>query len=541
MRNGLTSTSHRSFFAAVLILALGACGGPDEAFDHDHSGEGEIPGMGSVSFATSCSQDAQPLFQQSVAALHSFWFQEALDGFEAVAAMDPECAMAHWGVAMTLWGNPMTRAAPPEARIQSALEAVERARALSGDITQRERLYIEAVAALYEGHPEVGHIQRMRAHEAAMLQVVEANPGDAEAAIFYGRMVVGNAPPDDLTFSRQLHAAAIMEPLFEEMPEHPGLAHYLIHAYDAPAIAQQGLDAAMRYADIAPDAPHALHMPTHIFTRMGYWEESIELNARSAQAEPIPDAAVHPLDYMVYAYLQLGRDGDAAEVLDRVRGASDAFYGGLIGYNLAAMQARYPLEKSLWSQAAELEAPGEGEPYVEAVTRFARGLGAARSGDVAAAQAELEAMAGLRDQLREVGDDYWATVVEAQRLAAEAWAVYAAGDSEGALRLAREGAELEATVEKHPVTPGPLLPARELLGDLLMELDRPVEALEAYEATLAQERNRARALHGAARAAEAAGNREAAGRHYGALLELLEGADEDRPDLLAARAWAEAA
>lgn len=539
MRYGLLSASSRSHFTAVLTLALAACGGPDEAFDHEHSGDGEIPGVGSVSFATSCSEDAQPLFQQSVAALHSFWFQEALDGFEATAAMDPECAMAHWGVAMTLWGNPMTRAAPPDARVQQALEAVERARALSAETTERERLYIEAAAALYEGHPEVGHIQRMHAHEAAMLRVVEASPDDAEAAIFYGRMVVGNAPPDDLTFSRQLHAAAIMEPLFEEMPEHPGLAHYLIHAYDAPAIAQQGVNAAMRYADIAPDAPHALHMPTHIFTRMGYWEESIELNARSAQAEPVPDAAVHPLDYMVYAYLQLGRDAEAAQVLERARGVSDEFYGGLIGYNLAAMRARYSLEKSQWSQAAQLESPGEAAPYVEAVTRFARGLGAARLGDADAARAEIEAMAGLRDELREMGDDYWATVVEAQRLAAEAWAVHAVGDSEEALRLAREGAELEASVEKHPVTPGPLLPARELLGDMLLELDRPAEALEAYEATLQQERSRARALYGAARAADAAGNQEAADRHYGALLELLQGADEGRPDLIAARAWAE--
>jgi tetratricopeptide (TPR) repeat protein len=533
-----------SLVVSPLFLALMACGGPNaEApaeWDHDHSGEGAIQGVGSVAFPTSCSAEVQPHFEWSVAALHSFWFQEALDGFEEVARQDPDCAMAHWGTAMTLWGNPMTRAAPPDSRTASALEAIARARALSEGITERERDYIEAAAALFEGHPQAGHIQRMRDHEEAMRRVMETYPDDAEATIFYGRITVGNAPPDDLTFSRQLHAAGLMEPLFEAMPDHPGLAHYLIHAYDAPPIAGLGVEAAMRYADIAPDAPHALHMPTHIFTRMGYWEESIELNARSAEAEPVPDAAVHPLDYMVYAYLQLGRDREAAEVLERARSAPDAFYGGLIGYNLVSMRARFPLERNRWDEAAELELPqGEVLAYVEAVTRFARILGGARSGRVAGVRTELEAMTRLRDRLEAEGEDYWATVVEAQRLAAEAWVVHAEGDPAEALRLARAGADLEATVEKHPVTPGPLLPARELLGDLLMELDRPAEALREYEAVLESERNRARATFGAARAAEAAGNREAATRHYRALLELLETADEDRPDLQAARSRVE--
>jgi tetratricopeptide (TPR) repeat protein len=527
--------------ALVPLFLLAACAGSDtsDGWDHDHSGEGEIHGVGSVSFPTSCSAEAQPRFEWSVAALHSFWFEQALEGFEEAARMDPDCAMAQWGIAMTLWGNPMTRAAPPEARVRAALGAGERARARSGGITEREWGYIEAAAALFEGHPEVGHIQRMRAHEDAMRRVMEAHPEDTEAAIFYGRIAVGNAPPDDLTFSRQLHAAAIMEPLFREMPDHPGLAHYLIHAYDAPPIAGLGIDAAMRYADIAPDAPHALHMPTHIFTRMGYWEESIELNARSAEAEPVPDAAVHPLDYMVYAYLQLGRDREAAEVLARARSAPDHFHGGLIGYNLAAMRARYALERNDWPGAAALELPeGEALAYVEAVTRFARALGSARSGQIEEARAELSAMASLGDMLDSEGEDYWATVVEAQRLAAEAWVTFASGDAAGALRLARQGADLEGTVEKHPVTPGPLLPARELLGDLLMKLDRPAEALGEYETTLTQERNRARATFGAARAAEAAGDEAGAARHYRALLELLENADEDRPDLQAARRWA---
>jgi tetratricopeptide (TPR) repeat protein len=518
-----------------LVVAVG-CGPEDPrpaGEEHAHAGHG----VGSVSFPTSCSEEAQPTFERAVASLHSFWFPEADAGFREAAEIDPGCAMAHWGRAMTLWGNPMTRAAPPDARTEEALDVVARARTLAAEATPRERAYVEAVAALYEGHPEVGHLQRMRAHEEAMRELMEAHPDDPEAAIFYGRIVVGNAPPDDLTFSRQLHAAEIMEPLFREQPEHPGLAHYLIHAYDAPPIAEEGLSAAFRYADIAPDAPHALHMPTHIFTRMGYWEESIELNARSAQAEPDPDAAVHPMDYMVYAYLQLGRDREAGEVVARARDIPDTFYGGLLGYNFAAMQARYALERDRWAEAAALPLPVDAPPYVEAVTRFARGLGAARSGEVGIARAEIAALAGLRDRLRSEGEDYWATVVEAQRLASAAWVAHAEGDSPEALRLARAAADLEGTVEKHPVTPGPLLPATELLGDLLMELDRPGEARRAYEATLEQERNRARALFGAARAAEKAGEREAADRHYGALLDLLRDADEDRPDLQAARAW----
>src|SRR5690606_6484601 len=274
---------------------------------------------------------------------------------------------------------PMARAAPAEERVREAFAALDDARPYMDDVSERERMYIAAAAALYEGHPEVGHMDRMRAHEEAMLRLVEAHPDDAEAAIFYGRIVIADAPPDDLTYARQLHAATVLEPLFQEQPEHPGLAHYLIHAFDAPATAEAGLDAALRYADIAPAAPHALHMPTHIFTRMGYWDESIELNRRSADAEPIPDAAVHPLDYMVYAYLQLGQSRAAGEIVSTAREAVDRYYGGLLGYNFAAMQARYALERDRWSEAATLPVAATAEPYVEAVTRFARAIGDRKS------------------------------------------------------------------------------------------------------------------------------------------------------------------
>lgn len=521
---------------AALFLSLLLSPNPAAAQrEHGPGGHDEV--LGEVSFPISCDPAVQGEFNRAAAMLHSFWFDQADAAFQGVIQADPGCAMAWWGRAMTLWGNPMTRAAPSETRAREAVEAVTRARSLAAAATPRERAWIEAAAALYEGAPGQDHLARMRAHEAALSQIVERWPDDLEAAVFYGRAVVANAPPDDLTFSRQLHAAAVMEPLFLEMPDHPGLAHYLIHAFDAPALAADGLEAARRYADIAPAAPHALHMPSHIFTRMGYWEESIEMNDRSARAEPNPDAAVHPLDYMVYAYLQLGRDREAGRVVSRARSIPDEFYGGLLGYNFAAMQTRYALERDRWEDATTLRVPEGAPAFVQAIPRFGRALGMARLGRGAEAAREVQAMEGLVASLEAAGDPYWATVVGAQALAAAAWVARAEGRDTDALRLARQASEREGTVEKHPVTPGPLLPARELEGDLLMELGRPADALAAYEETLEKEPRRARTLYGAARAAEAAGLHDRARAHYGELLDLLEGADAERPEPAAARRY----
>jgi tetratricopeptide (TPR) repeat protein len=379
----------------------------------------------------------------------------------------------------------------------------------------------------------------MRAHEEALAALHATHPEDAEATIFYARSVIANAPPTDLTFSRQIVGAALLEPLFAAQPDHPGLAHYLIHAYDAPALADRGAQAAFAYAGIAPSAPHALHMPSHIFTRLGYWEESIETNRRSAAAEPIPDAAVHPMEYMVYAYLQLGRDAAAREVVNRAVQNPDRYYGGLLGYNFAAMPARFALERDAWSDAADLRVPVGASPFVEAITRFARAVGAARGGRAAAIAPEVEALVRLEGALMAQGEVYWATIVGAQRIAASAWEAHVRGDDATSLRLAEEAAALEETVEKHPVTPGPILPARELLGDLLFEVGSPADALAAYEATLSREPNRARTLYGAARAAERAGNEARAREHYTAILSLMADADTGRPEPAAARAFLE--
>jgi tetratricopeptide (TPR) repeat protein len=521
----------RSTFAATLALA--ALAAPLGA-QHDHAHDGAL---GTLRFPTSCNAAAQPVFERGVAMLHSFWFEEAIRTFGEAAAADPACAMAHWGAAMTLLGNPFTGVSPTEPQLREALASARRAVELAAGATPREQGYAAAVLALYEGYETVDHRTRLRAHEAAMDRLRAAHPDDAEAAIFYARAVIANAPPTDLTFARQLHAAQVLDPLFRAQPEHPGLAHYTIHAYDAPPIAQQGLEAARRYAGIAPAAPHALHMPSHIFTRLGYWDESIETNRRSAAAEPDTNAAVHPMDYLVYAYLQQGRDREAAAVVRRSTLNPDRFYNAILGYNFAAMHARLTLERGAWSDAAGLRALPGAPPHVQAITRFARAVGAARGGQPAAAREDVAALAALRDSLAGRRESYWATIVDAQRLAAEAWLARAEGDDARALRLAEEAAALEETVEKHPVTPGPLLPARELLGDLLMELGRPADAQRAYEATLVREPNRARALFGAAGAAERAGDAASARRHYEHLLQVMRAADAGRREVQTARAF----
>lgn len=533
MRRSMNAKRITLALAAVVVASVFAA--KLQAQDHQHGDPRE--GVGRVAFPVSCDEAALPRFERAVAMLHSFWFEAAEAEFRGVLEADASCAMAHWGIAMTLMGNPFTRTLPSEERAAVARAAAQRALELAGAATEREQLYARAALAAYREDPPNTFDARMRAHEDAMRAVVAADPDDVEATIFLGRAMIANAPPSDLGFGRQLEAAALLEPLFARMPEHPGLAHYIIHAFDAPPIAEQGLDAARRYAEIAPDAPHALHMPTHIFTRLGHWDESIELNRRSAWAEPDSNAAVHPMDYMVYAYLQLGRDGDAESVVRRAVQNPDRFYGGLLGYNFAAMPARFALEREAWDAAAALPVPENAAPFVEAIPRFARAIGGARGGRVEVARAEVVELARLRDVLDTSGDRYWSTIVGAQHLAASAWLARAEGEDRDAVRLAREAADLEETVGKHPVTPGPLLPARELEADLLRELGQHAEALVAYERTLEREHRRARTLFGAARAAEDAGDTDKAARYYEELLEVMDGADASRPEPRKAKAF----
>jgi hypothetical protein len=523
-------------FTAVLTAATFAVSGCT-ASTNDHTHEaGDAARLGTVSFVTTCAPAVQPRFERAVAMLHSFWFNAADSAFLSIQRDDPTCAMAYWGTALTRMGNPMTRAAPQPALFAEGHAAARKASELSANASHREQMYIGAALAYYEPDGR-DHLARMASLEESLSALQAAHPEDNEAAIFLARTLVANGPPGDQTFAKQLAGAALLEPLFEKHPDHPGLAHYLIHAYDAPATAKMGSKAAVAYADIAPAAPHALHMPTHIFTRLGYWKESIELNSRSAQAEEVPNAAVHPMDYMVYAHLQLGQTTAARSVLNVAVDNPDRFYGGLTGYNFAAMPARFALETEDWAAAAQTKLPVGALPYVEAVARFARAIGAARSGNPDAAAIEVEELGKLKAALDKTKDQYWSTIVESQRLAAQAWYLLATGRWDDAVKSAAAAADLEETVEKHPVTPGPLLPARELQGDLLMEVDVPAEAFEAYEKTLTREPRRARALFGAARAAQAAGNSTAAQARYSELRDLLAEADSDNSRLAAARKY----
>ncbi|HUF12624.1 MAG TPA: hypothetical protein VMN78_05975 [Longimicrobiales bacterium] len=498
-------------FPSILVLC-GALALPVAAQDHDHAGDDPV--VGSITFPTSCSADAQRRFEDGVARLHSFWFGAAREAFEAAAAADPSCAMAHWGLALTLLGNPMARSAPSPEAVAAGLEHASRAVELAESATPRERGYAAAARLLYADADRLDHFARMALYEDAMAEVARAHPDDDEAAIFHALAVVANAPPSDLTFERQLLGASILSPIFERRPDHPGLAHYIIHAFDAPPLAQRGLDAAERYAGIAPSAPHALHMPSHIFTRLGYWTESAETNARSAAAEANPRGRYHPWDYMVYAYLQQGRDEEARALVDEAlrieREALEAnpegYTRSVIAYNLVAMPARYTLERDAWNEAMALEVLPGSAPFVEAITRFARGVGHARAGHPSPAASEVDRLEELHAAIQAANDAYWSTIVGAQTLAVSAWVAHLEGRHDDALRLARDAADLEETVEKHPVTPGPILPARELYAEILLLHGRPAEALAAAEATLRREPNRARTIAVAARAAEAAGN-----------------------------------
>jgi tetratricopeptide (TPR) repeat protein len=499
---------------------------------HRHAPGGQV---GTVAFETSCAPAVQERFERAVAMLHSFWFDAAEAEFSAVAAGDPTCGMAHWGLALTRWGNPFTWQLPPRPNFERGAEAARRAVALTASATAREQRFARSVLALYDGAADLDGHARLAAHARAMRDVAAHHADDPEAVTFLARALIATAPASDMEFRQQLEAAALLEPLFARYPDHPGLAHYIIHAYDAPPIAARGLAAARRYAEIAPAAPHALHMPSHIFTRLGLWDESIEMNLRSAAAEPVPSAAVHPFDYLVYAYLQQGRDADARAIVEQAVQLADRFYGGLPGYNFAAMPARYALERSAWAEAARVPLAPAGAPFVAAIPHFARGIGLARSGSAEAARAELAALQQLRAQLHAAGDPYWPTIVEAQALAVSSWIALAHGRSDEALRTALQAAAVEETVEKHPVTPGPLLPARELYADMLMQLGRHAAAQREYEQTLQREPRRARSTFGAARAAELSGNSAAARAHYTLLLEIMERGDASRPEIAAAR------
>jgi tetratricopeptide (TPR) repeat protein len=494
--------------------------------------------LGKVVFPTSCDAKVQPRFERAVALLHSFSWQEGEKAFREVLENDPNCAIATWGIASILIGNTFGVGPTPE-EAQKAKEAIARGRAI-GPKTERERFYIEAVAEYYDRFSDRSHGARMKLLANAFEIVAKRFSDDDEAQIFYAIYLTATQEPTDKSFAAALKAAEILEAQFVKHPEHPGVAHYLIHSYDYPPIADKGLMAAKRYAEIAPSAPHALHMPSHIFTRVGAWEDSVATNRRSAAASKAanePGGGLHAMDYMVYAYMQLARDREASRVVEEAQRVTVLGSGQGGPYAFAAIPARFTIERGMWKDAMQLQPRASRFPQTEAMTYFARALGAARNGDPVAAEKDVGELARIVAALKAAKDDYWATEVEVQRLGTAAWTAYAKGSREEALTLMRSAAELEDKSEKSAVTPGRIIPARELLGDMLLEMSRPAEALQAFETSEKHDPNRFRGLYGASKAASLAGDQAKAKSYYEKLLVLVQNADTERPELKEAKTF----
>jgi hypothetical protein len=523
---------------AVVLACLFWASAASAQHDEHGAGQPDQIGSASVKFDTSCATAVKDDFNKGVALLHSFWFPEATKEFEAVLARDPNCAMAHWGIALDNWGNPFGGLKPART-IELVKGSIETA-ARTGSPTARERAYIAAVAQLVTSIDPSTHPVRIGAYETAMEAVSRDNPGDAEARIFYALAVAQTATPTDKTYAKNLKAAGILEPLFAQMPTHPGLAHYIIHAYDAPPLADRALPAARVYASLAPAIPHALHMPSHTFTRVGSWKESIDTNRRSAEAARATNGTgeeLHALDYQTYAYLQMAQDAAARTAVARANELSGASSGNTNAFALAAIPARYVLERGAWADAAALKPLPAPTPYTEAITAFARALGAARSGTPAAAAADITRLAELRDKEQEIKDAYWTEQIDIQRRVALAWQAFASGRKDDGLTQLAAAADVEDSTDKSAVSPGPLAPARELLGDMLLEANKPREALLAFELTMKKEPNRFRGIYGGALAAEKAGDRAKATTYYQKLLEIAAEADTSRPELQHARTY----
>lgn len=513
-----------------------------------HGDHGAIPanqvGSEYVSFATSCSPAVTEDFNRGVAMLHSFWFSEAINTFNQVLATDADCAIAYWGVAMGHWGNPFAgqRNSAQLARGQTTMALA------TGAPDARESSYIKAVGELFADDQPQTQYSRAVAYENAMERLVQQYPHDTEAKIFYALAVNQTAQPTDLAYSQQLKAAGILEPLFEYNPNHPGLAHYIIHAYDHPPLAARALAAAQRYASLAPDAPHALHMPSHTFTRVGMWQDSVDTNLRSAEiARRDNDAGseLHALDYQTYAYLQMAQDSAASHVVSRAAQLIESVDITAVGatqagaFAIAAIPARFALERGDFHQAASLQVIPSDLPHTQAMTHFARALGAVRGGNPSAAIDDIDMLAELRSVAESRQDAYWAQQIDIQWRIASAWAAFASDQREQGINLMMTAADIEDDTDKSAVTPGPLAPARELLGVMLLDAGRPELALQAFESTLRKEPNRLLTLYGAALAADASGDKTGARGYFEQLLQITGSANTERFELLEARRYLE--
>jgi len=535
----------------LFLVATLAVAQPTAHEHHDHAEK-----LGSVAFQTSCSPVAQEKFLHGVAWLHSFEYEQAESNFSEAAAADRSCAMAHWGVAMSLY-HPLW-APPTAAELDRGRGAVARAQAIS-TISDRERGFVEAIAAFYKDSAKLDHKTRALAYNVAMRRLHERFPDDREASVFYAlSQAAAGTFDDDPTFAREKDAVAILNGVLEVQPDHPGVAHYLIHSLDYPPLAELAVPAARRYASIAPDSPHAQHMPSHIFTRLGLWDDSIasNLRAQAAARELVRKKSfigasreeLHAMDYLAYAYLQTGQDREAQRVLDQLyamQKVDEPIFS--VAYAATAIPARLLLERRQWRDAAALElpanvlklAPLENFQWGEAHIHFARAIGAARMGDAAAARQEVSRLGEIEQALKIPAGTYdWKGQVGIERQIAAAWLALAEGQKEEALRLMRVAADLDDALEKHPVTPGAILPAREQLGELLLELDQPAKALGEFEASLTRAPRRLAGIYGAARAAKLAANVAKSRHYYVLLLELTKNGDAGRPEIEEARSTA---
>ena len=496
-----------SLTATAVLLTLPAFAARTQ--QHAHPQRATTEKLGTVHFATSCSPRVAPQFDRAVALLHSFEFGASIAAFNQVLAADSTCAMAHWGSALSRWTNPMAPGNRPVALLRQGKQSADVATTLGAGASERERGYIVAVSQLYDDVEHRDQRTRIVAYERAMSELVLRHPADTEAKIFYAIALAASAPLTDKSYANQLKAGSLLEPLWAKQPNHPGIAHYIIHSYDYPALAGKARAAARRYASLAPSAAHALHMPSHTFTRVGMWEESVNTNNRSMKVALSGGSiaeALHAADYAMYAYLQLGKEHESKAILDNLpalaaRFDPNAITGAAPGsagvFALAAIPARWALERRAWAEAAALEPRASDYPYTEAMTYFARALGASHTRDLTRAKMAIDSLASIQQQLSTKGEGYWAEQVAIQHLAAQAWLDLAEQREADALTRMREAAAREDATEKSAVSPGPLAPARELLGDMLMTLHRSAEARVAYRATLKKEPNRRHALRGA--------------------------------------------
>jgi tetratricopeptide (TPR) repeat protein len=471
--------------------------------------------LGSVHFPTSCDARAVTDFDRSVALLHSFEFGDAIKGFQRVLSADSTCAMAYWGIALSRWSNPMAAGNRSPAQLAAGLQAISAGRRHLAAATPRERGYIDAVGQLYDSTDQKNQAARVIAYSKAMEALAASIPADTEATIFYAISLVAAASPTDKSYASQKKAGAILEALWRKQPQHPGLAHYIIHAYDYPALASTASSAAREYAVIAPSAAHALHMPSHIFTRTGQWQQSVATNMRSmevAERTASIAEALHAADYAVYANLQMGNYAAAKKLLEKlpalaarfdVNAITGAAPGSAGVFALAAIPARYALEREAWNDAAALEPHSSTFPWTDAMTYFAVALGAARTNQISKAQRAVDSLGAISTRLATKNEPYWSEQVAIQQLGARAWVALRRGQRDSAEALMRQAVAREDATEKNAVTPGPLAPARELLGDMLMELGRPADALAEYTKSLQKEPGRRHSLRGVDRARKA--------------------------------------